>query len=106
MDKTYFDYDYSGQASSATASSSGINSTLLLILGIAILVAIVATLVCVIIILVKTSKMDSRINNISVKVGNLDGTVKDGEVGIVFCKKCGSQFKASESTCPYCGTKK
>lgn len=108
--KTYFDYDYSGGqndgGTTATKASSGINSTLLLCLIIAILSVAVITLVLTIINMVNINKMKKKLGNIGVKVGNMENTSKEGSIGVVFCKKCGSQFKATESSCPFCGNKK
>lgn len=108
--KTYFDYDYNGgqkDGSSATGTgSSGINGTVLLCLIIAILCLVVITLVLTIINMVNISNMKKKVGNIGVKVGNMENTSKEGSIGVVFCKKCGSQYKATENSCPFCGTKK
>lgn len=105
--KTYFDYDYNGgQKDSSTAKSSGINDATLMVVIIAILCLVVITLILAIINMVNINKIKKRVGNIGVKVGNMENTSKEGSIGVVFCKKCGSQFKATENSCPYCGTKK
>lgn len=104
MENTYFDYDYAGSSSGSSVVTG--DSTLVMVLAIAAAVVLVATLVLVIVTMVKVSKMYKKLNTVSVKVGNMDSSAKDKELGAVFCKKCGSQYKASESECPYCGAKK
>lgn len=107
--KTYFDYDYNGgqkDSSAAKSSGSGINNAEFMVVIIAILCLVVITLVLTIINMVNINKMKKRVGNIGVKVGNMENTSKEGSIGVVFCKKCGSQFKATENNCPYCGTKK
>lgn len=105
MNKTYFDYDYSGSEGGSDTVAAA-SSPVVWIIGIIAIVILAAILICVIISLTKISKMNERINSISIKVGNMEGTSNDSAVGVVFCKKCGSQFKAIENVCPYCGTKK
>ena len=107
--KTYFDYDYNGGQEDSTTiknSGSGISDATFMVVIIAILCLIVITLILTIINMVNINNMKKRIANIGVKVGNIENTSKEGSIGVVFCKKCGSQFKATENSCPYCGTKK
>lgn len=110
MYKTYFDYDYtetlqesSDSVNSATASS---DSKGLFILGIILLLICIATLVICIISFLKISILSKRIDSVSIKIGNIEAQSSEGNIGVVFCKKCGSNYNSKEIKCPYCGTKK
>lgn len=108
MEDTYFDYDYSGASEEAveTASTVALNDTALLVAIIGISVLLVAMVIMTIIIMVKISNIQKRVTSISVKMGNMENASKEKEVGVVFCKKCGSQYNVTDKACPYCGAKR
>lgn len=108
MEDTYFDYDYSGVTEEATQAATpfALNDVALLVAIIGISLLLVVAVTMTVIILVKLSKLQKRVTAISVKMGNMENVSKEKEIGVVFCKKCGSQYNVTDKACPYCGAKR
>lgn len=105
----YHDYDYTGETETTVenvvnaAKSSGVNIEFVLLVSAVAMLAII--LVISIISLVKVLNMKNKIDVISVKVGNMEAN-SGSDVGVVFCKKCGSNYSVNDKKCPYCGEKR
>ena len=102
----YHDYDFSGEIESTNVTgASGAGTDIYNILIIVCVVLLGISIIFSIIMFIKVCSMNNRLDNISIKIGNMDSQ-SNGELGIVFCKKCGSKYGVNEKKCPYCGTKK
>ncbi len=92
------------EVATEVAKSSG-GMDMMEILIIVIIVVSVLTLILSIIALAKTCGIKKKVDAMSIRVGNIDAG-KGSDIGVVFCKKCGSNYSVSEKKCPYCGEKR
>ena len=105
----YHDYDFNGEVETTvenvvnTTKSSGVNIEFILLVSAVALLAII--FVISIIVLVKVLNMKNKVDVISVKVGNMEAN-SGADIGVVFCKKCGSNYSVNDKKCPYCGEKR
>lgn len=102
-DGTYHDYDFDS-SQTAVDSAGGMGMTeVMLIIGIILIAALLAL---TIIMMIKVVKMRASLDNICIKLGNMETNNNSKGIGVVFCKKCGCSYSSTESKCPFCGTKK
>lgn len=102
------DYDYigssaekAGKAAKGFSFSQSTLSVLIIVVGVVALVALILGIIN----LVMNVKNNSRLGNVSTKIGSIQASDKEA-VGAVFCKNCGSQYTVSEKQCPYCGARR
>ncbi len=107
--------DYSGESATtakeivteavteATKSAEGGDMVKILIIVITVMVALI--LIMSIITVIKACGTKKKVDAISMKIGNMEFG-KSSDIGVVFCKKCGSNYAMSEKKCPYCGEKR
>lgn len=103
---TYHDYDFemTEAVANATEQSSGSDwNIVLLIIGIVMLAALIGLVITM---MIKTIRMRESLDSICIKLGNMEAGSNSKSIGVVFCKKCGCSYAATEGRCPFCGTKK
>lgn len=108
MENTYIDYDYTVTETSAqtTAINGVTNVKDMMIFSVIAMVLLVTIIIMLVFVIRKLQKIECRVTAVSVKIGKTEGIGKSDELGVVFCKKCGSQYSVVEKNCPYCGEKR
>lgn len=99
---TYHDYDYKETAQAV----KGGNMDISLILQISAVVLLAVLLTVAIICMIKINRIRNSLDNMCIRMGNIETNNNQTNLGVVFCKKCKNSYDAGKTACPFCGTKK